>query len=163
MLTRFVLAAIVAGPLSLAAQQSADTTVLRPVVISATRIPIDRQAAPASVTVISGDDLRARGITSVSDALASVPGLAVVRSGSFGATTALFARGGESDYVKVLVDGVPLNNPGGVFDFATLTTDNLERIEIVRGPASVVYGSDAVAGVMQLFTRRGIRPRSSIR
>ena len=111
------------------------------------------------MTVISGDDLRARGITSVSDALASVPGLAVVRSGSFGATTALFARGGESDYVKVLVDGVPLNNPGGVFDFATLTTDNLERIEIVRGPASVVYGSDAVAGVVQLFTRRGTAPR----
>jgi len=139
----------------LLAQQSTDTTVLRPVVISATRVPIDQQRAPASVTVIRGEDLRSRGIANVSDALASVPGLMVVRSGSFGATTSLFARGGESDYVKVLVDGVPLNNPGGAFDFANLTTENLDRIEVVRGPASVVYGSDAVAGVVQLFTRRG--------
>jgi len=139
----------------LIAQQSTDTTVLRPVVVSATRLPIDQQRAPASVTVIRGEELRSRGIATVSDALASVPGLMVVRSGSFGATTSLFARGGESDYVKVLVDGVPLNNPGGAFDFATLTTDNLDRIEVVRGPASVVYGSDAVAGVVQLFTRPG--------
>ena len=111
---------------------------LRPIVVSATRVPIGRDAAPASVTVLQGDALRARGIATVGDALATVPGLAVVQSGSYGATTALFARGGESDYVKVLVDGVPLNSPGGAFDFATLTTDNLDRIEIVRGPASVV-------------------------
>lgn len=140
------------------AQQAPDTTVLHPVVITATRIPIEQAAAPASVTVLRGDDLRSRGISTVSQALASVPGLAVVQSGSFGATTSLFARGGESDYVKVLVDGVPVNSPGGAFDFASLTTDNLERIEIVRGPSSVAYGSDAVAGVIQLFTRRGNGP-----
>jgi vitamin B12 transporter len=138
-----------------AGAQQADTTVLRPVVISATRTPIDKQVAPASVTVIRGEELQARGITTVADALALVPGVSLVRSGSFGATTSLFARGGESDYVKVLVDGVPVNSPGGAFDFANLTTDNLDRIEVVRGPASVVYGSDAVAGVIQLFTRRG--------
>ena len=138
-----------------AAQQPADTTLLRPVVITATRVPIDKQIAPASVAVIRGEELRSRGIATVADALSTVAGLAIVQSGSFGATTALFARGGESDYVKVLVDGVPLNSPGGAFDFATLTTDNIDRIEVVRGPASVVYGSDAVAGVVQLFTRRG--------
>jgi vitamin B12 transporter len=140
------------------AQQPTDTTVLHPVVITATRVPIGQQAAPASVTVLRGEDLRSRGITTVGQALASVPGLLVVQSGSFGATTSLFARGGESDYVKVLVDGVPLNNPGGAFDFANLTTDNLDRIEIARGPTSVAYGSDAVAGVVQLFTRRGTGP-----
>ncbi len=140
------------------AQQSRDTTVLRPVVVSATRVPIEKPAAPASVTVLSGADLWARGISTVSEALASVPGLAVVQSGSFGATTALFARGGESDYVKVLLDGVALNSPGGAFDLASLTTDNLDRIEVVRGPGSVVHGSDAVAGVVQLFTRRGAGP-----
>ncbi|HUQ84540.1 MAG TPA: TonB-dependent receptor [Gemmatimonadaceae bacterium] len=153
--TLVVLAASVVALAPAIAQQSTDTTVLRPVVVSATRVPIGRDAAPASVTVLQGDALRSRGIANVADALATVPGLAVVQSGSFGATTALFARGGESDYMKVLVDGVPLNNPGGAFDFATLTTDNLDRIEIVRGPASVVYGSDAVVGVVQLFTRRG--------
>jgi vitamin B12 transporter len=140
---------------SISAQQPNDTTVLHPVVITATRVPIDQRLAPASVTVLRGEDLRAHGITTVSEALTSVPGLMVVQSGSFGATTSLFARGGESDYVKVLVDGVPLNNPGGAFDFANLTTDNLDRIEIVRGPTSVAYGSDAVAGVIQLFTRQG--------
>lgn len=132
-----------------------DTTTLRAVVVTATRLPVEASLAPASVTLIAGDDLTARGIRTVADALAGVPGLAVVRSGSFGATTSVFARGGNSNYVKVLVDGVAVNNPGGSFDFATLTTDNVERIEIVRGPASVVYGSDAVAGVIQIFTRRG--------
>jgi vitamin B12 transporter len=67
----------------------------------------------------------------------------------------LFVRGGESKYVKVLVDGVPLNDPGGAIDFGGLTTDNIERIEVVRGPASVLYGADAVTGVIQIFTRRG--------
>ena len=72
-------------------------------------------------------------------------------------------RGGESKYVKVLVDGVPVNDPGGSIDFSTLTTDNVERIEIVRGPASVLYGADAVTGVIQIFTRRGTgAPRTII-
>lgn len=155
MRTAIVITCLALMPVVASAQQPPDTTVLHPVVITATRVPISQQLAPASVTVIRGDELRSRGITTVSDALASVPGLMVVRSGSFGATTSLFARGGESDYVKVLVDGVALNNPGGAFDFANLTTDNLDRIEVVRGPVSVAYGSDAVAGVIQLFTHRG--------
>src|SRR5439155_1335161 len=70
--------------------------------------------------------------------------------------TSLFLRGGQSKYVKVLVDGVPVNEPGGAFDFAHLTTDNVERIEVLRGPASVLYGSDAVTGVVQIVTRRGV-------
>jgi vitamin B12 transporter len=69
----------------------------------------------------------------------------------------VFIRGGESKFTKVLVDGVPVNDAGGAFDFSSLTTDNVERIEIVRGPSSVLYGSDAVAGVVQVFTRRGTR------
>ena len=152
----FVALAFVVSPAL--AQQAKDTTTLNPIVITATRVPVDQSVAPTAVTVIRGEDLRARGVVMVSDALASVPGLTLVRSGSFGATTSLFARGGESDYVKVLIDGVPVNNPGGTFDFASLTTDNLDRIEVVRGPASVAYGSDAVAGVIQLFTRRGTGP-----
>jgi len=66
-------------------------------------------------------------------------------------------RGGESDYVKVLVDGVPMNEPGGAYDFAHLTLDNVDRIEVLRGPGSVLYGSDAVSGVVQVFTRAGGR------
>ncbi len=76
-------------------------------------------------------------------------------SSSFCGATSLFLRGGESDYVQVLLDGVPVNEPGGAFDFANLTTDNVDRIEIVRGPVSALYGSDAMTGVVQIFTRRG--------
>ncbi|MFW6330705.1 MAG: TonB-dependent receptor plug domain-containing protein, partial [Gemmatimonadota bacterium] len=98
----------------------------------------------------------------VAEALRQVPGAAVVRGGGSGGQTSLFLRGGESDYVKVLIDGVPVNDPGGAFDFASLSTDQVERIEVVRGPVSVLYGSDAVAGVVQVFTRRGSgQPRIS--
>jgi vitamin B12 transporter len=111
--------------------------------------------------VLSGADLRARGITRVADALREVPGLHIVQSGSYGGATSLFLRGGQSNYTKVLIDGVPANLPGGSYDLAFLTTDNVERIEIVRGPASVLYGSDAVSGVIQIFTRRGGGPTSA--
>jgi len=87
-----------------------------------------------------------------------VPASVMVETGSFGGVSSLFVRGGQSDYVKVLVDGVPVNQAGGAYDFANLTTDNVDRIEIVRGPASVLYGSDAVTGVVQVFTRTGSGP-----
>lgn len=151
-----------AWPLTLRAQASrSDTTRLGAVVVTATRTPVARSRSPVAVSVITGDDLRAQGIVRVADALRQLPGVAVAQSGAFGATTTLFMRGGERDYVKVLVDGVPLNDAGGDFDFASLTTDNVERIEVQRGPGSVVYGSDAVSGVVQIFTRRGSgRPRA---
>ena len=135
--------------------QSTDTTNLGPVVISATKAPSSRVSVTQSVSVITGDELRARGITRVSDALRAVPGAALVQSGSVGAVTSLFLRGGESRYTKVLIDGVAVNSPGGFFDFSHLTTDNIERIEVVRGPGSVVYGADAVSGIIQIFTRQG--------
>ena len=139
-------------PLTLPAQHP-DTVQLTPVVVTATRLPTPLSTLSVSVSVLNGADLSRAGVTSVADALRSIPGTAVVQSGSFGAQTSIFIRGGESDYAKVLLNGVPLNQPGGAFDFAGLTTDNLERVEVLRGPASVLYGSDAVAGVVQLFTR----------
>lgn len=139
-------------PLTLEAQQP-DTVRLNPVVVTATRLPASLTSVPVSINVLNGADLARAGIRSVADALRALPGTAVVQSGSFGAQTSIFLRGGESDYTKVLLNGVPLNQPGGAFDFAGLTTDNLERVEVLRGPASVLYGSDAVTGVVQLFTR----------
>lgn len=147
------LAAPLAAPLT--AQQS-DTARVAPVVVTATRVPISAAAAPVTVSVITGEELRLRGVTSLASALQIVPGLNFAQNGSFGATTALFLRGGESKYVKVLVDGVPMNDPGGAMDFSAITTDNVERIEVVRGPASVIYGADAVTGVIQIFTRHGV-------
>lgn len=142
-------------PNAVAGQQSPDTATLTPVVITATRVDVKPVAPLASTTVISGADLRAEGITTLKDALAGVPGVFAPQSGSFGAQTSLFVRGGESDYTEILVDGVPVNDPGGAIDLANLTTDNIDRIEIVRGPASVLYGSNAVTGVIQIFTRTG--------
>jgi vitamin B12 transporter len=123
------------------------------VVVTATRVTVP--AVTAATTVISGAQLREHGITHVADALRSVPGLMLVQTGSFGGATSLYTRGGESGYTRVLVDGMPVNDPGGSFDFSQLTTEDVERIEIVRGPTSVLYGSDAVSGVIQIFTRTG--------
>ncbi|HEY3933696.1 MAG TPA: TonB-dependent receptor [Gemmatimonadales bacterium] len=135
--------------------QVGDTARVPDLVVTATRVPTPAAEIPAAMTVIRGDDLRDRGVHFVLDALRDVPGVSVVQTGSYGAVTSLFLRGGESDYVKVLLDGVPLNLPGGSINFANLTTDDLDRIEIVRGPASVLYGADAMSGVIQLFTRSG--------
>lgn len=157
-----VLAAVTLASAS-AGAQNADSTTLAPVVVSASTLPRRSDALSQAVTVLSGDDLRARGVTRVSDALREVPGAQVVQSGSFGSVTSLFLRGGESRYTKVLIDGVAVNSAGGAFDFSHLTTDNIDRIEIVRGPASVLYGADAVTGVVQIFTRRGAsRPSASL-
>jgi len=145
------------------AQAPPDTFRLDQIVVTATGVAAPRAAVPAAVSVLRGDELRSRGVRWVADALRDVPGLAVARNGSIGGLTSAFVRGGESDYVQVLVDGVQSNDPGGAFDFSSLTMDDVERIEIVRGPVSVLYGSDAVTGVIQIFTRRGMgRPRVEV-
>ena len=131
-----------------------DTARVAPVIVTATSAPVARGREPASVTVLDGATLRAQGLTQLGDALREVPGMAVVQSGSYGAPTALFTRGGQGNYTKILIDGVPVNDPGGTIDLGFLTLDDIDRIEIVRGPASVLYGSDAVSGVIQIFTRR---------
>jgi len=145
-------------PAALAGQAPTDTVELNPIVVTATRIPTPADGVPVAVTVIRGTELRERGLRTVAEALRSVPAASVVTTNAYGSQTSLFLRGGQSNYVKVLIDGVPQNAPGGAYDFANLTTDNIERIEVVRGPVSVLYGSDAVTGVVQIFTRDGGGP-----
>ena len=144
--------------LALSTQQPQDTVVLKPVVVTATRVPVSADLVASAVTVLRGADLVAQGVRTVAQALETVPGAHVAETGSFGGQTSLFMRGGESDYTKVLLDGVALNQAGGAIDLANLTTDNVDRIEIVRGPVSVLYGTDAVTGVIQIFTRSGQGP-----
>jgi vitamin B12 transporter len=127
-------------------------------VITATRTEALKNEFGGSIDVISAEDLNRENQSSVSEALRSVPGLAVVQSGGRGAITSIFSRGGESDYNKVLIDGVPVNRAGGGFDFAFLTTENVERIEIARGPQTAPLGSDAMTSAIQLITRRGSTP-----
>jgi vitamin B12 transporter len=142
------------GPLQ-GQSEDPDPISIEGVVVTATPVPLEASRLGASVTLLQGDELRRRGLTRVVDALREVPGLAVARNGSFGAVTSVFFRGAESDHVQVLIDGVQVNQPGGAFDFASLGIDEVERIEVVRGPGSALYGSDAVAGVIQVITRRG--------
>lgn len=136
------------------------------VVVTATRTEVPTQQVGASVTVLSAEELRSRNVLPVSDALRVVPGASVASSGGMGTITSLFVRGGESDYNKVLLDGIPLNQPGGAFDFNNLMTESLDYIEIVRGPQSALFGSDALGSVVQIFTRRGRadtrRPRGTL-
>jgi len=150
--------AVVGAVASAGAQGVVPRDTLAPAVITATRVAVSTTAPTAATTVLRGDDLRAQGITRVSDALRLVPGMSITPGGSTGSQTSLFLRGGNSNYVRLLVDGVPVNDAGGFVDLANFTTDNISRIEVVRGPASVLYGSDAVTGVVQLFTNDGSGP-----
>ena len=137
------------------AQQDEDAFRLDPLIITATRSAERLSRTTRSVSVISGEDIAAQGTRTVADALRSVPGLDVVRTGALGATTGIFMRGSNSDHTVVLVDGVKINLAGGAIDLADLSVDNIERIEVVRGSASTLYGSGAIGGVIHIITKRG--------
>jgi outer membrane cobalamin receptor len=108
-----------------------------------------------SVTVIDRADLDARQTETASEVLRLVPGFGVVANGGRGALTSIFPRGGESDYTLVFVDGIALNSFGGGFDAAHLSTAGIDRIEVVRGPQSAVFGAGAIGGVVNIITRKG--------
>ncbi|MEE2669770.1 MAG: TonB-dependent receptor [Gemmatimonadota bacterium] len=147
---------VLASPMLLAAQEQPFSLEGLIVTVHPTRQQV--REVSANVTVLEGMDLRAKGIATVADALRSVAGINIARTGSFGAVTSAFMRGGESDYVLVLLDGVQINQPGGAFDFSELDLAQVERIEIVRGPASALHGGEAVAGVIHVITRTGSGP-----
>jgi vitamin B12 transporter len=126
------------------------------VVVSATRFDIPLDQSPASVSVISSEELEQKQIERVSDALREVPGLSVVQTGTAGQLTSVFMRGLPSQDMQVLLNGIPINQGlAGQFDFANLVTDDIDRIEVVRGPQSTLYGPRALAGVIQIFTKQG--------
>ncbi len=125
------------------------------IIVSATRTENNLSVTPASAFVISAEDLARSQRVSVLDTLRSSAGVSVMQTARRGGITSIFVRGGESDYTKVLVDGIPLNDAGGAFDFSDLTTDNVRQIELVRGSNSALYGSDAMSGVLQFVSARG--------
>jgi vitamin B12 transporter len=143
------------------AQQSTPTpspgeAEMESVVVSATRFDIPLDQSPASASVINSDEMEQKQIQRVSDALREVPGLSVVQTGSPGQLTSVFTRGLRSEHTQVLLDGIPINQGlQGAFNFADFTTENIDRIEVVRGPQSTIYGPRALAGVIQIFTKQG--------
>jgi outer membrane cobalamin receptor len=126
--------------------------------VSASQTDIPLTTTSSSVTVITGEQLEAHQVESLGDALRVVPGLSVAASGGRGAVTSVFPRGGESDYSLVFVDGVQANAFGGGYDFAHVPIANIDRIEIVRGPQSALYGSNAIGSVIRVITKRGGPP-----
>jgi len=141
-------------------------TSLPPVTVTATQVPTLLPDVPAGVTVITQQDIQARGYTTLTQALSAVPGLGLVQAGGAGGQASVFIRGTNSEDVLVLIDGVPSNDPSianGAFNFGEDRLDDISRIEIVRGPMSGIYGSGAIGGVINLITLQGAgKPQASI-
>ncbi len=126
--------------------------------VTATQIEAPLSRVPDSTTVVSGTDIATRQQFAMSQVLRSVPGLTVQQSGGPGTVSSLFVRGSESDQTLVLIDGIRANAFGGGIDLSQLPLADVDRIEVVRGPQSAIYGADAIGGVVQLFTRQGGTP-----
>ena len=125
------------------------------IVVSDTGSDLPESQVGASVTVIDQSELDAFNKLDLVDVLRQVPGLAVAQTGERGGTTWVFARGGNNEFNKVLIDGIPANDIGGAFEFANLSASGVDQVEVFRGANSVLYGADALGSVIQVTTRRG--------
>ena len=133
-----------------------------PVVVTATRTETPAEQLGASVTVITGEEIDTRRYPTVDEALRGVPGVDIRRSGSFGKSTSISIRGANPNQVQVLVDGMRVKSPTlGQVDLSDLSPELIERIEVIRGPQSTLYGADAIGGVVNIITRRGKGPVSA--
>lgn len=146
---------------------AADTAyTLDTIVVTATRTGTPLKEVGSSISVVTKQDIERKQKETVFETLRGMPGLDAVQTGGPGKTASVFLRGADADYTLVLIDGVEMNDPiatGRSYDFANLTVDHVERIEILRGPQSTLYGSDAMGGVINIITQRGEgRPRLSL-
>ena len=141
---------------TLAESDSTDT--LDPVVVTATREETRESQIANTMTVITGEEIKTRRINTVAEILRVVPGLDVLSSGGPGQHTSVFTRGANSNQTLVMIDNIMMNDPSdpsGAFDFANLQVDNIERIEVLRGAASAMWGADAMGGVIHIITKHG--------
>ncbi len=141
--------------------QPAPASPIAPIVVTANRTSTPLSEVGSAITVIEGKELERKGIHQLSDALRQVPAVDVARSGGPNQITSVFMRGANSDHVLVLIDGVTVNDPTSptrAFDFSNLTLDDVERIEVLRGPQSTLYGGNAIGGVINIITHRGEGP-----
>jgi vitamin B12 transporter len=125
------------------------------VVVTATGAPVPIEEAGVSANVVTASDFAARGNSFLADYLRDIPGLSVVQTGRNGGLTSLFARGGDSSSTLVLLDGMPLTDPGGAINLVNLTTAGIDRMEVIRGPESALFGAEASSAVIQIFSKHG--------
>lgn len=129
-------------------------------IVSATRFPVPTKEVASSYTIITAKDIETHQYQTIIDALKSVPGLSVAQTGSAGTLTSIFARGSSSNQTLVQINGIAINDPsspGGAANLANIPLDNVARIEIIRGPQSALYGSQAMGGVVNIITKSGAR------
>ena len=151
-------AALLSCTMAAQAADQNDASSLSPVIVTATRTAITADEALSSVTVITRADIERLQPLSVPDLLAGLPGVSFANTGGYGQQTSLFMRGTNSTHTLLLVDGVRVASvSAGLAAFEQIPVEQIERIEIVRGPRSSLYGADAIGGVIQIFTRRGTR------
>jgi len=153
---------ICGAPASAQQTNPAATAVELPqIIVSATTIPTPAEQIGSSVTVVTAAQIERDQRRTVPDVLATVPGLNVVQSGGAGGLTSVFMRGTNSGHTKVLIDGIDVSDPSTpnrVFDLGQLLTTDIERIEVLRGPQSGLYGADALGGVISITTKKGAGP-----
>jgi len=130
------------------------------IVVSATRIETPINEIGSSVTLIPAEEIERNQRRTLPDVLQTVPGLNIVQTGGPGGKTSVFMRGSNSNHTKVIIDGIDANDPSqdGVFDFGQVLTSDIERVEVLRGPQSSLYGSDAIGGVVNVVTKKGEGP-----
>lgn len=160
-MNRRILALFILTPLAPAGAQQVPA--IPDIVVTATRVPTPQERIPAATTLIDRREIEERGYVTLADALASVPGLRIIQAGGPGQQASGFVRGTNSRHVLVLRDGVPLTDsaePNGAFNFGNELLGDVERIEVVRGPVSAVYGTAAIGGVVNMITRRAPTDRA---
>src|SRR5580698_17652 len=136
-------------------QPSPDIT-LQPVTVTATLLPTPENEVGRSVTVITSQDIEQKQERTLPEVLNDVPGLNVVQTGSPGGQTSVFIRGTNANHTKVLVDGIDVSDPSSpndAFAFSQILASDIARVEVLRGPASGLYGSDAIGGVIAITTK----------
>ena len=155
-----VLVGILGGVVPTHSQSSPPGSFGDVIVVTASLVQESEEVLPAAVDVVGREEIESRQATAVLDLLATLPSMSVVRSGSPGQVTSLFTRGTESNHTLALWNGIELNDPYvGGFNWAFLATDGVERVEVVRGPFSSLYGGDAIGGVVQVLSSqtRGVQ------
>lgn len=136
-----------------------ETKKVDPVVVTATTVATPAEQLGVSLNVVTEDDFKTYHYATVDEALRNVPGVEIRRSGSYGKTSSISIRGANSNQVQVLVDGVRVKSPTlGSVDLSDLSPDLIDRIEIIRGPQSTLYGADAIGGVVNIITKKGKGP-----